>query len=446
MLGRALPAAARRLGRGATRAASSLSPAAADTFTTHHPEALSSAATDTFTTHHPYDLSPDQREIAALAAALARNELAPHSAHWDAESYFPVDAIRTAASLGFAGLYVDPQLGGSGLSRLDGAAALAALARRDVPAAAYLSIQNMVAAAVDRHGSPEQRARFLPDLAGAARLASYRLAEPGAGSGAAALATSARRTRSGDYELTGKGVYQLRRRRRRAPRLGAHWRRGRGRDLRLRLLRRRGARLPPPGEKNGPARAADGGGAPRRRAQPTAAALLDGARSPAAARLGAAAPRLPRPRSTASAPSLARHRCRSVPASSLDYTAEHAGARARAVWPLRRQLSFRRARFASPSATRRSRARGSRRVRPRRRSRRARPARRCAAPSPRLVGGYGYPVDHPVERLVRDLRVHRILEGTNEITRPVMRRETPRARAARRGVSGACERGEVFYS
>jgi alkylation response protein AidB-like acyl-CoA dehydrogenase len=144
-----------------------------------------------------FNPSDDQRAIREAAEAFARSELAPHSARWDEEKHFPVDVIRAAGQLGFAGVYVREDVGGSGLSRLDAALIFEALAYGDVATAAYLSIHNMAAAMIDRFGSEDLRRRFLPGLVRAQLLASYCLTEPGSGSDAASLRTAA--VQDGDH-------------------------------------------------------------------------------------------------------------------------------------------------------------------------------------------------------------------------------------------------------
>lgn len=150
--------------------------------------------------------SDEQSRIRDMAAAFAADRLAPRTREWDATGHFPVEEMREAAALGFGGVFVDPEHGGSGLGRLDGALVFEELARGCVATAAFLSIHNMVAAMIDRFADARRKAAWLPDLCAMNRIASYCLTEPGAGSDAAALKTSARR--DGDhYVLNGAKAF-----------------------------------------------------------------------------------------------------------------------------------------------------------------------------------------------------------------------------------------------
>ena len=138
-----------------------------------------------------FALTPAQRAIQEMARGFADHEIAPHAVQWDQDHHFPVDVIRRAAGLGLCGILVGEDAGGSGLSRLDGAIIIEALATACPSIAAYVSIHNMVGGMLDRHGDARQRAETLPRLCSGEWLGSYCLTEPGAGSDAAALRTRA---------------------------------------------------------------------------------------------------------------------------------------------------------------------------------------------------------------------------------------------------------------
>ena len=152
------------------------------------------------------DLGDEQRAFQDLARDFAERELMPHADRWDAEAIFPVEALRKAAALGFAAIYIADDVGGSGLTRADAVVIFEALARGCPSTAAYLSIHNMVSWMIDAFGSDAQRRRFLPKLATMEHFASYCLTEPGAGSDAAALRTRA--VRDGEhYVLDGAKAF-----------------------------------------------------------------------------------------------------------------------------------------------------------------------------------------------------------------------------------------------
>jgi alkylation response protein AidB-like acyl-CoA dehydrogenase len=153
-----------------------------------------------------FELSDEQRAFQDVARAFASEQLAPHAAEWDEECRFPVAALREAAKLGFAGIYLREDYGGTGLSRLDAAVVFEELAAGCTSTAAYISIHNMVAWMIDEFGANEQRARWLPGLMTMERFASYCLTEPDSGSDAAALKTRAQR-QSDEYVLNGSKAF-----------------------------------------------------------------------------------------------------------------------------------------------------------------------------------------------------------------------------------------------
>src|SRR5690606_3966899 len=120
-----------------------------------------------------FSFSDEQRAFRDVAAAFAADEMAPHAREWDEKSIFPVETLRKAAELGFGGIYVRDDVGGSGLTRLDAALIFEELAKGCTSTAAYLSIHNMAAWMIDRFGTDEQRRRFLPDLCTMRHFASY---------------------------------------------------------------------------------------------------------------------------------------------------------------------------------------------------------------------------------------------------------------------------------
>jgi alkylation response protein AidB-like acyl-CoA dehydrogenase len=147
-------------------------------------------------------LTEEQAAIQETALAFAKERIAPSAAEWDETGHFPVDVIRETAALGMAAIYVPAEQGGSGLTRMDGALIMEALAYGCPAIAGYVSIHNMVAWMLGKYGSAGQVAEWMPKLASMEWLASYCLTEPGAGSDAAALKTTARR--AGDhYVLNG---------------------------------------------------------------------------------------------------------------------------------------------------------------------------------------------------------------------------------------------------
>lgn len=153
-----------------------------------------------------FSLSEDQRAFQDMAAAFARDEMEPYAREWDENSLFPVDTLRKAAELGFGGIYVREDVDGSGLTRTDAAIIFEELAKGCTSTAAYISIHNMAAWMIDTYGSEELRQKYLPDLCSMTKFASYCLTEPGAGSDAASLRTKA--TDDGDhYVLNGSKAF-----------------------------------------------------------------------------------------------------------------------------------------------------------------------------------------------------------------------------------------------
>lgn len=153
-----------------------------------------------------HGLTDEQKEFQKVAFDFAANEMAPHMAEWDQKEIFPVETMRKAAQLGFGGIYVQPDVGGSGLSRLDTSIIFEALSTGCVSTTAYISIHNMCAWMIDSYGNKEQRETFCPDLCSMEKFASYCLTEPGSGSDAASLLTSAQR--KGDhYVLNGSKAF-----------------------------------------------------------------------------------------------------------------------------------------------------------------------------------------------------------------------------------------------
>ena len=141
-----------------------------------------------------FALTEEQAAIQETALTFAKERIAPHAAEWDEKCHFPVDVIRETAPLGMAAIYVpEPSRAASGLSRLDGALIMEALAYGCPAISGYISIHNMVAWMVAKYGSDAQIAAWMPKLASMDWLSSYCLTEPGAGSDAAALKTSAKR-------------------------------------------------------------------------------------------------------------------------------------------------------------------------------------------------------------------------------------------------------------
>ena len=373
-----------------------------------------------------FDLTDEQRALEDAARVFAADELAPHSARWDAECHFPVDVLRKAAALGFAGLYVREDVGGSALSRLDASIIFEQLSRGDVSTAAFLSIHNMAAWMIDRFGSEDLRQKYLPRLTTMELIASYCLTEPGSGSDAAALATTARRD-GDDYVLTGSKAFIS----------------GAGVSHLYLVMARTGG----PGAKGVSAflverdwRGVSFGGQERKmgwNSQPTAQVNLDGVRVPVANRLGGegegfrfAMAGLDGGRINIASCSLGGAQC------ALEAAMGHLATRKQFGQALNefQALQFRLADMGTELDAARLMVRRAAHAldnRDPKATQYCAMAKRFATDAGfevanqalQLHGGYGYLKDYPVERIVRDLRVHQILEGTNEIMRVIISRE-----------------------
>lgn len=149
------------------------------------------------------ELNEEQSSIFAMAADFAAQELAPHALEWDEQKHFPVNVLRKAAALGMGGIYIRDDVGGSGLTRMDAALIFEALSQGCPVIASFLSIHNMCAWVIDAYGSEAQRQKWLPQLTPMELIASYCLTEPACGSDAANLSTKAVRD-GDDYLITGQ--------------------------------------------------------------------------------------------------------------------------------------------------------------------------------------------------------------------------------------------------
>jgi len=373
-----------------------------------------------------FDLCEDQRAVQAAARSFATAELAPHSARWDEEKHFPVDVMRKAASLGFAGIYVQEDVGGSGLSRLDAAIIFEELSRGDVATAAFISIHNMASWMIDRFGSQGLREKYLPRLVSMDLIASYCLTEPGSGSDAAAMRTTARR--EGDaYVLNGSKAFIS----------------GAGVSDLYVVMARTGEGGPKGVstfvvEKGTPGLSF---GAPERKmgwnAQPTAMVMFDNCFVPAENRVGAegdgfrfAMMGLDGGRLNIAACSLGGA------GLALETAKTYIQERRQFGRPLAdfQALQFKLADMATELEAARLMVRAGADALDKKDPRATQlcaMAKRFATDAGfevanqalQLHGGYGYLKDYPVERIVRDLRVHQILEGTNEIMRVITARE-----------------------
>ena len=153
-----------------------------------------------------YHVTEEQRALVEAVRSFAAERIAPYALHWDAEKHFPVDVLAEAGKLGLGGIYAAEKYGGAGLERKDAVHIFEELAKADPALAAYISIHNMVVWMIDAFGSDEQRTQWIPQLASMEHLGSYCLTEPEAGSDAAALSTRA--VRDGDHYVL-NGVKQF---------------------------------------------------------------------------------------------------------------------------------------------------------------------------------------------------------------------------------------------
>ena len=373
-----------------------------------------------------FDLTEDQRSFQATARQFAREAMAPHARDWDENETFPVGTLRAAAALGFAGIYVRDDVGGSALSRLDATVIFEELAQGCTSTAAYISIHNMAAWMIDAFGGGPQREKFLPKLCAMEHFASYCLTEPDAGSDAASLKTRAERA-ADHYVLNGSKAFIS----------------GGGvSDIYVCMVRTGGAG--PKGiscivvEKGTPGLSF---GALEKKlgwkSQPTAMVNFEDCRVPASNLIGNEGDGFKIAMAGLDGGRLNIAACSIGGAQfcldrTIDYMRERKqfGSRLSDFQALRfriadyateieaARLMLRRAAVAvggkEPGATRL-----------------AAMAKRLATDAGfevvngclQLHGGYGYLRDHPIERVLRDVRVHQILEGTNEVMRLIVSRD-----------------------
>jgi alkylation response protein AidB-like acyl-CoA dehydrogenase len=373
-----------------------------------------------------FDLSEEQRAMKETAHAFARDEMMPYARQWDEEESLPINTLRRAAALGFAGIYVGADVGGTALSRLDATLIFEELAKGCTSTAAYISIHNMAAWMIDCFGSAELRMRFLPDLCSMAKFASYCLTEPDSGSDAASLKTRAVRQHD-RYVLDGakafisgggvSDVYVV------MARTGE----GGARGISCFLVENGtpGLSFGKPEKKLG------------WHSQPTAMVLFDGCRIPIANRIGVEGQGFKIAMSALDGGRLNIAACSLGGAQfCLDRTVSYMKERKQFGSRLAdfQALGFRVADYATDiEAARLMLYRAAAAL-----DRNEPVATRLAAMAKRfatdigfdvvngclqLHGGYGYLRDHPIERVLRDLRVHQILEGTNEVMRLIISRD-----------------------
>ncbi|MBD8677903.1 acyl-CoA dehydrogenase family protein [Sphingomonas sp. CFBP 13720] len=375
---------------------------------------------------NPFDLTDDQREIQELAQRFTADAITPHAAEWDEQHIFPRDTIRAAAELGFAAIYVSEESGGIGLGRMESALIMEAMAYGCPSTSAFISIHNMAAWMIDAFGSAALKARFLPDLVTMDKLASYCLTEPSSGSDAAALKTKAVRD-GDDWLVTGTKQFIS----------------GAGENDVYLVMARTGAEGPKGiscllVERDMPGVSF---GANERKlgwhSQPTRAVILDNVRVPAANLVGAegegfriAMQGLDGGRLNIGACSLGgAQRC-------LDEAVAYTKSRQQFGRPI---ADFQNTQFTlADMATELEAARALLYTAASKVTANAPDKTRFAAMAKRfatdtgskvadqalqLHGGYGYLMDYPIERFWRDLRVHSILEGTNQVMRMIVGRD-----------------------
>jgi alkylation response protein AidB-like acyl-CoA dehydrogenase len=373
-----------------------------------------------------FELSEERRAIQDMARAFAAERMAPSAAEWDREQIFPVDVLREAAALGFGGIYVRDDVGGSGLGRLDAALIFEELSAACPSTAAYISIHNMAAWMIDRFGAEGPRAKFLPKLCSMAHFASYCLTEPNSGSDAASLRTRAER-KSDRYVLNGSKAF--------ISGAGAS-------DVYVAMVRTGGD-----GPKGVTCLAVEKGakglsfGKQEKKlgwkSQPTAMVIFEDCEVPVENRIGEegdgfriAMAGLDGGRINIAACSLGAAR------ASLEAAREHLTVRKQFGEALAsfQGLQFRFADMATElEAARLMVHRAAVKL-----DAKAADATLACAMAKRfatdvgfevvnqalqLHGGYGYLNDYPLERYLRDVRVHQILEGTNEIMRVIIARQ-----------------------
>jgi len=373
-----------------------------------------------------FELSEEQRAFREVARNFARTEMSPHARRWDENSEFPVDALRKAAALGFGGIYVKEDVGGSALSRLDAAIIFEELAQGCTSTAAYISIHNMAAWMIDAYGGEAQRRRFLPKLCTMEHFASYCLTEPDSGSDAASLKTKAER--AGDqYVLNGSKAFIS----------------GGGvSDIYVCMVRTGAAG--PKGiscivvEKGTPGLSY---GAQEQKlgwkSQPTAMVNFENCRVPVENLIGKEGEGFKIAMAGLDGGRLNIGACSIGGAQfCLDRTIEYMRERKQFGTRLAdfQVLGFKIADYATELEAARlllwraavavgGKEEGATRL--------AAMAKRLATDAGfevvngalQLHGGYGYLRDHPIERVLRDVRVHQILEGTNEIMRVIVSRD-----------------------
>jgi hypothetical protein len=373
-----------------------------------------------------FALNDDQHAVRDMARDFAADKIAPHALQWDEDKHLPLDVIRQAASLGIGGIYIRDDVGGSAMTRFDAALIFEALATGCPAVSAFISIHNMAAWMIDSYGSEVQRQRWLPKLCSMELIASYCLTEPGSGSDAAALRTRA--VLDGDhYVLNGQKQF--------ISGAGAN-------DLYVVMVRTGGdgaggistlvVERDTPGLSFGANERKMGWNA-----QPTRAVIFENVRVPVANRLGdegigfkIAMAGLDGGRLNIAACSLGGAQ------SALDKTLDYM--RERKAFGKRldefQALQFRLADMATELEAARTflwRAAAALDRKDHDASMLCAMAKRfgtdvgfqVANDALQLHGGYGYLAEYGIEKIVRDLRVHQILEGTNEIMRMIVARK-----------------------
>ena len=372
-----------------------------------------------------FQLSEEQTLIQDMARQFAATELAPHSAMWDEEKFLDRAVFETAAELGFMGIYTGEEHGGTALSRLDSAIVFEQLAHGDVSHTAMMTIHNMATWMIDRYGDADLRAKYVPRLTAGELIASYCLTEPGAGSDAASLSTKAVRDGK-SYVLNGTKTFIS----------GAGWS-----DIYLVMARTSddGARgvstfvveKGTAGLSFGPNEKKMGWNA-----QPTAQVIFEDCRIPSENRVGQegegfkfAMSGLDGGRVNIGACSLGGAQ------KALDLTLEYTKDRKQFGKSISafQNTQFMLADMATElEASRIMIYRGADMIDKKLPNAGAACAMakrfatdmcsKIANDALQLHGGYGYLKDYPIEQIVRDLRVHQILEGTNQIMRMIVSR------------------------